>query len=46
MTLFCTADQLTGFYMRATLGFNGLTKRRSKVRENNMSRDRALSFDQ
>ena len=25
--LICTANQLTGFYMRATLAFNGLKKK-------------------
>ena len=24
--IFCTANQLTGFYMRATLAFNGLNE--------------------
>ena len=27
---FCIADWLTGFYMRATLAFNGLTRKQKK----------------
>ena len=50
--MICTANQLTGFYMRATLAFNGLTlqvifhgKDGQKLSKGQLAKNRTLSID-